>query len=140
MKCVFTRDMDVNPKTLSVADKAKVKFRASTVNGNPAMIPFFPAGTEYEHPQAALFVRKGCAAPADDECREKCGMTPEQIEQAQHLYQRNAAGIRPEDYELFDNGVITGYTQEGVYVPGPTWEAYQQARNAKQNALTQSDI
>ena len=140
MKCVFTTDMDVNPKTLSEADKAKVKFRSSTVNGEPALIPYFPAGTEYEHKRAFLFVAKGCAAPADDECRAKSGMSAEQLAKAQHLYKRNAAGIRPEDFELFDNGVITGYLPGGDYIPGPTWDAFQQSRQAEQARLAQSDI
>lgn len=140
MKCVFVTDVDVNPKTLSTENKAKVRFRNNTVAGVASSIPYFPKGTEYEHKLAHMFVRKGCAAPADEECHAACGMTPEQLAQAQHLYKRNAAGIRPEDFKLFDDGVILGYEQNGEYIHGPCWDAYQQSRQASQGKSLDSDI
>ncbi len=140
MKCVFVTSVDVNAKKLSAVDLAKVKFRTNLVGGVLSSIPYFPAGTEYEHPLAHMFVRKGSATPGDEECRTACGMTEEQLAKAQHLYKRNAAGIRPEDWELFDHGVITGYTQDGEYIHGPAWDAYQESRKAQAKGLTASDI
>jgi hypothetical protein len=32
------------------------------------------------------------------------------------------AGIHPDDFPLFDAGIITGYLPDGNYKPGPNWD------------------
>ena len=78
-------------------------------------------GTIIEDPRAYLLVKQGVAVPADEECAQAAGMSEDQMQKAQHAYGRVAAGIRPEDYELYDTGQITGYDPDGGYLPGPNW-------------------
>jgi len=79
-------------------------------------------GAVIDDRRAYLLVRQGVAVPDDDECRQAAAMSDEQVGRAQHAYGRVAAGIRPEDYELYDTGQITGYDPDGDYVPGPNWQ------------------
>lgn len=141
MKCVFVVNVDVDPAKLSAAAKLKVKFRINTVKGKLSSIPYFPAGTEYEHPNAAFFCQAGSAAPADDECLQACGMTEDELAAVQRLYKITAAGIEgKDDIELWDAGVIIGYRQDGSYEPGPNWEEFMKARAQMQAAKAESDI
>lgn len=78
-----------------------------------------PAGTVIDHPDAYKLVQIGCAEPADEECQRRHGRTPEQLAAARHAYRRVSAGIAPEDYEAFDEGIMAGYTPEGEWIPGP---------------------
>jgi hypothetical protein len=78
-----------------------------------------PAGTVIDHPDAYLLVQLGCAVPADEECQKRHGRTPDQLAAAQHAYRRVSAGIAPEDYEAFDEGIMAGYTPDGEWIPGP---------------------
>ncbi len=80
-----------------------------------------PIGTVIEDPQAFMLVRMGVAEPADEECERAHGMTPEQLAEARRVYPRTEAGIHPEDFELWDAGVIVGYNPDGSYKPGPNW-------------------
>ena len=131
MKCVFVRNVDVDPSTMSDSEKAKIKYRMNAVAGVVRPIPYFEAGTEYEAPDAFVHCRTGNAAPADPECTVACGMTPAELATAQRKQKRAAAGILPEDYELYDAGVITGYVYEtGEYVPGPNWKPWKEAQDA----------
>jgi hypothetical protein len=82
---------------------------------------FAPTGTLLDDPNCWLIVKMGQAIPADEECREKVDMTPEQMEAAQKAAKRLAAGIDPEDYVKFDTGQITGYNDDGSYKKGPNW-------------------
>jgi hypothetical protein len=86
-----------------------------------------PAGTILASPphrdtHIVLLVQMGCAEPADEECAKASGMTPERMEAAQHAYERISIGIHPDDYELFDAGLIAGYRPDGSYIPGPNAE------------------
>lgn len=77
-------------------------------------------GTILEHRQAYLLVRQGCAKPADDECEKAAAMNNTQRQQAQKAYNRLARGIHPDDFEAFDEGLMTGYDPEtGEWLPGP---------------------
>ena len=128
MKCQFVRDVDVNPATMAESERVKVHFRVNKVGKKLKRIPYFPAGTIYEHPNADGFVLQGMADPADDECAESAGLTEAQRKDLQHKYARQAAGILQEDWELFDAGVIVGYLPDGNYKPGPNWDKYQEAK------------
>jgi hypothetical protein len=81
-----------------------------------------PKGAEIEHPDAWWHVRMGTAEPADDECRVKAAMTPEQMRAAQHAYERANRGILPRDFAAFDRGEIAGYAPDGSVIPGPAAE------------------
>jgi hypothetical protein len=81
-----------------------------------------PAGHIHERPDAYKLVQHGNAIPADDECRKACGMTEKDMEHAQKSYRRIAAGIQPEDYQAFDDGLMIGYDPLGNPIPGPNAE------------------
>lgn len=76
-------------------------------------------GAVIEHEEAYKLVRLGVAVPADEECAARAKMSQERIEKALHAADRVAAGIHPEDYELFDSGRILGYNPDGSYITGP---------------------
>jgi hypothetical protein len=78
-----------------------------------------PAGTEIEHPEAYKLVQMGCAEAVDDECRVAAGMSPEAWQRANHAYPRTAAGVLPEHFDLWDKGLMRGYTPDGKFIPGP---------------------
>ena len=80
-----------------------------------------PQGTEIDHPDAYMLVRMGVAVPADAECEQAHGCTPERLADAQRVYPRTEAGIQPEDFHLWDAGVIVGYNPDGSYKPGANW-------------------
>lgn len=72
-----------------------------------------------------LLVKQGVAEPADEECREAAGMTPERFEAAKENYERTLRGIHPEDFEAYKRGLMTGYKPDGVegntWIHGPEW-------------------
>jgi len=88
-----------------------------------------PAGTIWTLDVVSL-VRQGIAVPADEECERAVGMTPEQLTKAQHLQDRLRLGITPEDFKVFDDGVMRGYKPNGDWIPGPNYEeaAWQQRK------------
>lgn len=86
---------------------------------------FAPAGAIVDGPDCFWIVLMGQAEPADDECAERCKQTIEERAAALKAAARLNAGIAPEDFKLFDDGVIVGYDAAGAYRPGPNWEAYQ---------------
>lgn len=94
---------------------------ATEVNGKKVYVEK-PAGHIHERHDAYRLVQHGNAVPADDECREACGMTDEEMEYAQKSYRRTAAGIEPVDYKAFDDGLMTGYDPKGNPIPGPNAE------------------
>lgn len=141
MKCRFLTEKEINPKT-APADLLKESFKKLKPNGEPYREKdgterrFVPAGTVYETPRAAFFVLNGDAEPADLECEAAVCKTPEELKDLQHRQRRLSAGIRPEDFPLFDAGVIVGYEADGeTYKPGPNWDEYQ----AKQAAEAAKD-
>jgi len=81
-----------------------------------------PAGTVIDHPDAFRLVQQGVAIPADEECQRAANRSAQQLAAAQYAYTRLAAGIHPDDYELFDAGVITGYNPDGTPKLGPAAE------------------
>lgn len=131
MKCIFVRDVDVDATTLDDSQKSKLKFKKMRVGTTNKMVAYFPTGTEYEHENAAFFVRQGMADPGDDECAQAADLTAAQRTALQHKYRRQAAGIIADDFELFDLGVITGYHPDGSYIHGPNWDSYHKAQAAE---------
>lgn len=84
---------------------------------------YWDVGAIIDHPDAWKLVRQGIAEPADDECRERAGLTAEQMLASQHAARRLNAGILPQDFRKYDNGEILGYKPEdGTYIPGPNYQ------------------
>lgn len=125
MKCRFVIDVDVELASMPSEMRRHVLYRDVKTNRGVKQLPYWPAGTEYETPQAAFFVRQGMAVPADFECQMACGIKLEEMPALQHAYQRQAKGILQQDWELFDAGYIVGYEPDGGYTPGPKWDEYQ---------------
>jgi hypothetical protein len=80
-----------------------------------------PAGTELDLPEAWQIVRRGAAAPADEECQRAAGMNPQQLEAAQRAQGRARLGIHPDDFAAFDAGEMVGYDRQGQPIPGPNF-------------------
>jgi hypothetical protein len=85
-----------------------------------------PAGEVIDHVDAFQLVRIGCAESFDEECAAAVQRTPEQLAEAREAYNRVDKGIWPEDYEMFNAGIIAGYNPDGSYMPGPNWEDREQ--------------
>jgi hypothetical protein len=81
-----------------------------------------PKGTVIDHPKAYALVLRGVAEPADDECKAKADPTPEQMERAQFYYDRTEAGIIPDDFQAYADGLMVGYNPDGTWKPGPNFE------------------
>ena len=128
MKCKIIRD-DIEVSPDAPHDVVNVHAVLKTVHRNHQNVqrPFFKIGAIIEHPQAYWLVRQGMALPADEECAAKCQRSPEQMAAAQRAYERLSKAIHPEDFGLFDAGVITGYDAEGNYLPGPNFQLLEQA-------------
>ncbi len=78
-----------------------------------------PVGTIIEGDDCWLIVMLAQAEPADDECRDKCNLTPERWAAMLHARKRLARGIRPEDFARFDAGELLGYDADGNDILGP---------------------
>lgn len=146
MQCQFVVDVDVDVSTMAESEKAKVNWRQRTTRTGrkQKLAAYFKAGTVYEHPDAAHFVRVGCAIPFDAECKAACAdISPDQLARLAKNYQADAAGILDEDdRELFFAGVIKGYEKVGdktAYIPGPNYEAWKQAKD-EEEAAAEKDI
>lgn len=117
MKCKTIRaDLEINSAT---PDVAQSEIRVVKRSGKLKKIRFWKLGAIIDDPQCFRLVQLGVAVPADDECTEAANMTPEQMKAAEHGANRAAAGIHPDDYKLFDRGVILGYNGDGSYKLGP---------------------
>lgn len=136
MKCRFVVDVPVDVSTMAETEKAKVEWRSvQSSRGQKKLEAYFPAGTEYDHPDAAFFCDRGMAVPADAECEAAAvKLTPEQRAKLELEYKADMAGVvDPHDRELFMAGVIAGYEQvEGqtAYRPGPNYAKWKKAQDA----------
>jgi hypothetical protein len=90
----------------------------------------WPVGTVIDNPDSWLLVTHGVAIPDDEECRIKAGMTPAEMVQQQHVYNRLAAGIHPDDWAAFDAGEMIGYDAQGRKIPGPNFVGGEAEFNA----------
>ena len=82
---------------------------------------FWPAGTIENHPRAYLLVKMGEAEAADDECRERVGMSQAQMAYAQKCAEARNKGIEPQDYQRYWDGELAGYDIDGNDIPGPNF-------------------
>ena len=83
------------------------------------------AGTIIDRPDAWMLVGARIAVPADEECAQKTKqplvMSQEEETAFGQAYRRVEAGIDPADYEAFDAGFMTGYDENGDWIPGPNY-------------------
>lgn len=103
---------------------------AGQLCGQPA-----PKGTVIDHPEAYLLVGNGCAIPDDEECTKATNLTGEQLADLQYRYRRIAAGIDLEDYEAYDQGLMTGYHPDGSWVPGPNHADWEWERRKQESSI-----
>lgn len=89
-----------------------------------------------DHPDAYKLVRLGVAVPADDECKAKADPTPEQQEKALFLYNRTAAGIIPEDFQAYADGLLLGYNPDGTWIKGPNFDEAEWQQRKKDSPIT----
>ena len=129
MKSKLRLDQFADLSTLPDHLRGKIKFKPGvTPGGKTVAVAYFPAGTEFEGPQALALCRTGQAQPADDECATALNMTDAQRLSMQVEYDMDNKGInKPEDRTLYRAGVILGYDEKLNYIHGPNWEAYQAA-------------
>jgi len=129
MRCKLVRDdMEVAPGVMpSAFVSANAYARNIKRNGRVRQVLFWKSGTVFDLPDSYRLVQQGCAIPDDEECLEKADRTPEEMATAQRAYERVCRGIAPEDYDLFDNGVIVGYEEDGSYKPGANFHLLEEA-------------
>ena len=124
---IIRDDIEVSPSAdLSEAEQAQTVERIVWRNGADRPVTFFKLGAILDRPDSFMLVRLGIAEPADEECRLAASMTTAQRQQAQHASKRLAAGIHPEDFGLYDAGVILGYNPDGSYKPGQNFDQLPQ--------------
>ena len=124
---IIRDDIEVSPSAdLSEAEKSQTVERIVWRNGADTPVTFFKPGAILDRPDSFMLVRLGIAEPADEQCRLAASMTTAQRQQAQHASKRLAAGIHPEDFGLYDAGVIVGYNPDGTYKPGPNFDQLPQ--------------
>ncbi len=147
MKCKFIHDVDVQASALPESEKAKVRMRQvkSRRTGQMRWEAYFPAGTVYEHPNAAHFVDLGMAIPEDEECEAACSpMSDEKRTEMQNSAQCAALGIHDEnDRELFALGFIAGYEKvdgKDVYIPGPNYSQWEASRKASESSSNKESV
>lgn len=128
MKCKVIRDdLEVSPNAPENVIAEHAVLRTVKRNRKDTQVLFWKQGAILEHPEAFWLVRQGVALPADDECAAKSQRSPDEMAAAQKAYERLSKGIHPEDFELFDGGVIVGYDADGNYLPGPNFHLLEKA-------------
>ena len=119
---IIRDDIEVSPSAeLTEAEQALTVERIVWRNGRNQPATFWRQGAILTRPDSYMLVRLGVAEPADEECQMAASMTSAQRAAAQHASRRLAAGIHPEDFHLYDAGIITGYNPDGTYKPGPNF-------------------
>ncbi len=140
MQCKLVRELEVAPGAMPqefVSSHSIVRMRRRNKKTQPVV--FWKVGTIFDLPDAYRLVQHGCALPVDDECRAATGMTDEEIAEAQRAYERLSRGIHPDDFSLYDNGVITGYDEQGNYVPGPNFHLLEDAAESEPEVVTSQE-
>jgi hypothetical protein len=119
---IIRDDIEVSPSAvLSEDEQIQTVERTVWRNGANQTATFWELGAILERPDSYMLVRMGVAEPADEECRIAASMNAAQRAEAQHAARRLSAGIHPDDFRLFDAGIITGYNPDGTYKPGPNY-------------------
>lgn len=137
MKSEFVRDDQ--ECTARDPDESQTVVKQIKRNGKLVKRRFWKQGGIVDHPKAYRLVQMGVAVPADEECKEAANMSPEQMKEAQHGAERLIRGIRPEDYKLFDRGVILGYNPDGSYIPGPNGHELEELEEEDEDELSYED-
>ena len=140
MKAALVLDQFADTSMLTDEQRTQIKFKPAGKDRNGKMIfdAVFPAGTIFEGHDAVRMCKTGQAAPYDEECAKEVGMSPAKLKSLQLDYKMNTLGINNKaDRELFRAGVITGYDNKLDYIPGPNWDAYQ---DAKKETSKEDDI
>lgn len=133
MKCQFIRDdIEVSPP-IPVGHEGQIETREVFRNHEMLPVTFWKKGAILETPDAWLLVQMGVALPADEDCRARAKMSPEKLAVAKHAYERLNAGIHPDDFQLFDTGIITGYNPDGSYKPGPNFAQLAKAEEKEED-------
>lgn len=96
MRCEYIRDVDAGPDC---------PIELVTVKHGRRVIATGTIVDQAKHPitRPAHDVRNGIAIPLDDECREACGRTPEQIDAAQRAVTKMYAPPSVAEEEDDDN-------------------------------------
>lgn len=117
MKAKLIRDdLEVAP---SAKDREGIEVREIPRNGGIRPVRLWKIGSIIDHPDSYILVRQGIAEPADEECRDKAAVSPEQFARAKHAYERQRRGIHPNDFGRYDRGEISRVRPDGSYEPGP---------------------
>jgi hypothetical protein len=124
---IIRDDLEVSPSAvLTEEEQSQTVERLVWRNGANRPATFWQQGAILERPDSFMLVRLGVAEAADEECEMAASMTSAQLAQAQHAARRLAAGIHPEDFALYDAGIILGYNGDGTYKPGPNFDQMPQ--------------
>lgn len=120
MKAELVKDLMASPRT-----------RVPTVINSDGK-PIVPKGTVIEGRELRpwFYVQMGAAIPLDDECRIAAGLTDAQIDVQVYLYEAKRAGIQPEDMAAWRAGAMTGYDEEGEWIPGPAYTDWLAAHSS----------
>lgn len=132
MKCqIITNGVEISApkgwKQLSTTILEQAEMRELVRSGRLSLVPFWKAGAIIDDPSAWRLVREGLAVPADEDCELAANLTIDQKAALAQAQARAAAGIKPEDFDLFDAGVISGYEKDG-YAKGKNWHLYAAMR------------
>lgn len=124
MKARITVDhLEISPTGILTEDeKAQTVVREVWRNGEMQPARFWHQGAIITQPDCWKLVLGMLAEPADEECAALSVMTAEQRREAQWARDRLTHSIMPEDFALFDAGIITGYNPDGTYKPGPNFD------------------
>lgn len=144
LQCRLIADHHADPSAATPEEKAQIQFwwveKMHPTKGKIKVpVPYFPAGTLFKTDVIGRIMR-GQAAPDNDFTAKACGLSAAETADMQHRYKRLLAGIDPDDFELFDAGVIVGYDKDGEYRPGPNWDAFQKSRAEAAAATTTTEI
>jgi hypothetical protein len=124
---IIVDDLEVSPSAVLTEDEQlQTVERVVWRNGADTAVTFWERGAILDRPDCFMLVQMGKADAADEECKLAVSMTSAQLAQAQHAARRLAAGIHPEDFALFDAGIIVGYNGDGSYKPGPHFDQMPQ--------------
>lgn len=119
MKCrVIRDDLEVAPNAPAEKTEGQIAIKSVMRNGRMTDVVFWKQDAIIDHPQSFRLVQHGCALPADAECEARVNMSAEQLSAAQMAYERLRRGIHPDDFALYDAGIIEGYNDDGSYKPG----------------------
>ena len=135
---VVKTTVEVAPEYVSGREDL-IDFREVFRNGGMVTRPFWKHGAVIECPDAFMAVRLGWAIPADEGCALRANRNPEQQAEAQKAYERVSRGIHPDDYDLFDAGIIEGYDAKGEFIPGKNWHLMEGRRKAAEQELEDED-